>query len=166
MRARFATDADAAAIAEIYNEGIHERAATFETEAREAEDVHPWLGGRYPVVVVANIEGEVLGFAAAFVYRPRGCYDGVAEFSVYGRRDARRRGTGRLALEALLAAAEARGFWKLVSRVFVENAPSRALLAELDFREVGVYRCHGRLDGKWRDVVIVERLLGAAASCE
>ena len=84
-----------------------------------------------------------------------------AEFSVYTGPDQRRRGAGRLAMEALLAAAEAAGFWKLLSRVFVENAPSRALLASLGFREVGVYEKHGQLDGDWRDVVIVERLIPA-----
>jgi L-amino acid N-acyltransferase YncA len=56
--------------------------------------------------------------------------------------------------------AAAQGFWKLLSRVFVENAPSRRLLARCGFREVGVYRNHGQLDGTWRDVVIVERLIG------
>lgn len=66
-------------------------------------------------------------------------------------------------MEALAQATVKQGMWKLVSRVFVENAPSRALLARIGFREVGIYRRHGRLDGAWRDVVIVERLLGAAA---
>ena len=66
-------------------------------------------------------------------------------------------------MKALADAATARGFWKLVSRVFVENVASRALLTSVGFREVGVYRRHGRLDGEWRDVVIVERLMGEAA---
>ncbi len=65
-------------------------------------------------------------------------------------------------MEALIAAAQGAALWKLVSRVFVDNEPSRRLLADLGFREVGVYERHGRLDGRWRDVVIVERLLPAA----
>jgi phosphinothricin acetyltransferase len=69
-----------------------------------------------------------------------------------------------VAVRALVEAAEAAGFWKLVSRVFVENAASRRLLASVGFREVGVYRRHARLDGQWRDVVIVERLLAGAAA--
>ncbi|CAA9538258.1 MAG: hypothetical protein AVDCRST_MAG05-5098, partial [uncultured Rubrobacteraceae bacterium] len=69
------------------------------------------------------------------------------------------RGAGGTAMEALISAAERAGFWKLVSRVFVENAPSRRLLRAAGFREVGVYERHARLDGAWRDVVIVERLL-------
>jgi L-amino acid N-acyltransferase YncA len=63
-----------------------------------------------------------------------------------------------MAMNALLRAAEGAGFWKLLSRVFVENAASRSLLASLGFREVGVYEKHSRLEGQWRDVVIVERL--------
>jgi phosphinothricin acetyltransferase len=63
-------------------------------------------------------------------------------------------------MEALFIAARAAGFWKLVSRVFVENTASRSLLRSLGFREVGIYERHGQLDGVWRDVVIVEKLLG------
>ena len=69
-----------------------------------------------------------------------------------------------MATEALISAAEAAGFWKLVSRVFPENSASRQLLRSTGFREVGLYRRHARLDGAWRDVVIVERLLGVAAA--
>jgi phosphinothricin acetyltransferase len=69
-------------------------------------------------------------------------------------------------LAALIAEAERRGYWKLVSRVFPENEASLALCRSLGFREVGVYRRHGRLDGEWRDVVIVELLLGDARTAE
>lgn len=158
MRSRPAVPEDAGAIARIYNQGIEERIATFETRARTAEEVHSWFGGRHPVIVVEE-RGEVLAFAATSEYRPRGCYAGVAEFSVYADRGARGRGAGGLAMEALIRAAERAGFWKLVSRVFVENAPSRRLLRSAGFREIGVYEKHARLDRAWRDVVIVERLL-------
>jgi phosphinothricin acetyltransferase len=160
MHTRPATPADAGAIARIYNEGIADRVATFETAPRTAEDVRRWLDGAHPVVV-AEDGGAVVAFAATSAYRPRACYAGVAEFSVYVARRARGRGLGRLALAALLREAEAAGFWKLVSRVFPENAASRALLRSLAFREVGVYHKHGQLDGVWKDVVIVERLLEA-----
>ena len=66
-------------------------------------------------------------------------------------------------MEALLEAATAAGYWKLLSRIFPENTASRALMAKLGFREVGIYERHGKLDGAWRDCVIVERLLGEAA---
>jgi phosphinothricin acetyltransferase len=159
MRARRAAPDDAEAIAAIYNEGIADGIATFETRPRTAEDVKRWVGGRFPVIVVAGSDGVVIAFAAASEYRPRECYSGIAEFSVYVARVARRRGAGRLAMQTLMDEAQRAGFWKLVSRVFVENAASRALLRGLSFREVGVYERHGQLHGAWRDVVIVERLL-------
>ena len=162
LRARAATEADAASIAAIYNEGIADRVATFETEPRTPDQIAAWLGGRYPVVVVET-EGRIVAWAACSSYRSRACYAGVAEFSVYVARAERGRGTGRAAMEALLAAADAAGFWKLVSRVFVENEASREMLRRLGFREVSIYRRHARLDGAWRDVVIVEPLLGEAA---
>jgi phosphinothricin acetyltransferase len=164
-RTRAATLDDAAVIARIYNEGIRERIATFETRERDADEIAATLrakADRFPTVVVEE-DGRVSGWAAASEYRPRDCYAGVAEFSVYVDRDARGRGVGHAAMDALIAACEARGFWKLVSRVFPENEASRALLRGLGFREVGVYRRHAKLDGAWRDVVIVERLIGAAA---
>jgi phosphinothricin acetyltransferase len=158
MIVRPATTADAAAIAAVYNQGIEDRVATFETRPRTADDVLRWLGGRHPVVVVEDA-GRVVAFAAAAEYRPRECYAGVAECSAYVARDCRGRGAGKLALGGLIAACEAAGFWKLVSRVFVENTASRVLCRSLGFREVGTYEKHGRLDGVWRDVVIVERLI-------
>lgn len=159
MKTRDAAAADAPAVARIYNEGIDDRVATFETRHRTAEDVVQWLDGRHPVVVVEDDDGAVIAFAATSAYRPRDCYAGIAEFSVYAARAARGRGAGRAAMEALFVAARAAGFWKLVSRVFVENAASRALLRSIGFREVGVYEKHAQLDGVWRDVVIVEKLL-------
>jgi phosphinothricin acetyltransferase len=159
--ARTATPGDAAAIARIYNEGIEDRTATFETRPRTASDIAAWFDGRRPIVVVDSA-GAIVGFAATFEYRPRAAYAGVAEFSVYVARAQRGRGIGGVAMTALIEAAAEAGLWKLVSRVFEENQASRRLLADLGFREVGVYCRHGRLDGRWRDVVIVERLLPSA----
>jgi len=171
MTARPATPADTAAMTAIYNEGIEERIATFETRPRTPGEVAGWFDGIHPVVVVERAgvvvverAGVVAGFAAAFTYRLRECCAGVAEVSVYVARASRGRGVGREATEALIAVAEAAGFWKLVSRVVPENTASRRLLRSTGFREVGLYRRHARLDGAWRDVVIVERLLGEAAS--
>lgn len=160
MRTRPATPADAAAIARIYNQGIADRVATFETRLRTPEDILGWFDGVHPIVVVED-DGQVIAFASTSTYRPRECYAGIAEFSVYVAREARGRGAGRAAMQALIEAAERAGFWKLVSRVFPENAASRALLRSVGFREVGVYEKHGKLDGVWRDVVIVERLIPA-----
>ena len=155
---RPATPGDAAAMAAIYNEGIEDRIATFETRPRAPEDLAAWFDGRHPLVVVEQ-GGQVVAFASTSTYRPRDCYAGIAEFSVSVARRARGQGAGRAAMLALLAAAETAGFWKLVSRIFVDNTPSRALVQSLGFREVGVYEKHGQLDGVWRDVVIVERLI-------
>ena len=158
MNARAATLEDAESIARIYNEGITDRVATFETRLRGAQDVRNWFDGLHPIVVVEE-GGEVVAFAATSRYRERECYAGIAEASVYVARAARGRGVGRLALGELIGAAEQAGFWKLLSRVFPENAASRGLIRSMGFREVGVYEKHGKLDGQWRDVVIVERLI-------
>ncbi len=160
MHSRAASRGDAEAVARIYNEGIEERIATFETRTRTAEEIRDWFDDGLPIVVVED-GGAVVSFANASSYSPRECYSGVAEFSVYTAREARGRRAGMLAMEALISAAEKAGFWKLVSRVFVENEPSLKLLISLGFREVGVHEKHARLDGVWRDVVVVERLIPA-----
>ncbi len=158
MTSRPARLEDAEAMARIYNQGIQDRVATFETRLRSAEDIHAWFDGVHPIVVVEE-GNEVVAFAATSSYRPRECYAGIAETSVYVVRSFRRRGAGSFALLALIQAAQQAGFWKLLSRIFPENVASRGLVRELGFREVGVYERHGLLDGQWRDVVIVERLL-------
>jgi phosphinothricin acetyltransferase len=163
---RLATVEDAAAIARIHNEGIAERIATFETDPRTAAQVAAALvdkGDRYPTVVVER-DGVVVAWAGAGAYRSRPAYAGVAEHSVYVARAARGTGVGRAALEGLCRVYAERGFWKIVSRIFPENTASLELHARCGFRVVGVYRRHGRLEGAWRDCVIVERLLGEAAA--
>jgi len=162
VKARLATIADAAEIARIYNQGIEDRTATFEIRPRTPDDVLSWFDGKHPIVVVED--DGVVAFAATSTYRPRACYDGIAEVSVYVDREHRKRGAGRLALSELIRVCEEAGFWKLVSRIFPENTGSRTLIASLGFREVGVYEKHGRLDGVWRNVIIVERLIPARVS--
>jgi phosphinothricin acetyltransferase len=163
IKVRTATSEDAAAIAEIYNQGIEDRIATYETRQRTAEDQRAWLqsvAGRYPTVV-AQIDDEIVGWAGAGPYRDRECYRGIGEFSMYVRRDWRCRGVGDLLLAGLVNEAERLGLWKLLSRIFPFNEASRALCRKHGFREVGVYEKHARLDGRWLDVVIVERLITA-----
>jgi L-amino acid N-acyltransferase YncA len=158
LTARPASPDDAPILAQIYNEGIDDRVGTFETRRRTPDEVRAWFDGHPIVVVEAGGQG-VIAFASTSAYRARECYAGIAEFSVYVRRSERGRGAGRVAMTALISAAAAAGLWKLVSRIFVENAASRALMASIGFREVGIYEKHARLDGRWRDVVIVERLI-------
>jgi L-amino acid N-acyltransferase YncA len=160
---RAASTDDAAAIAEIYNQGIEDRVATFETEPRTAEDQLAWLrsiSGRYPAVV-AEIDGQVVSWAGAVAYRDRECYRGIGEFSIYVHREWRGRGLGDLLIAALIMEAERLGLWKLLSRIFPSNEASLALCRKHGFREVGVYEKHARLDGRWLDAVIVERLIAA-----
>jgi phosphinothricin acetyltransferase len=158
LAARPATPADAERIAQIYNEGIEDRLGTFETRLRSTDDVRAWFDGVHPIVVV-EAAGEIIAFASTSNYRTRECYAGIAEFSVYVARSARGMGAGRVAMDALIAAVGTTKIWKLVSRIFVENSASRKLMASVGFREVGIYEKHAQLDGKWRDVVIVERLI-------
>ena len=157
---------DSAAIAEIYNQGIEERVATYETTRRSAADERAWLqsiAGRYPAVV-AQIDSEIIGWAGAGPYRNRDCYRGIGEFSMYVHREWRRRGAGDLLLAGLITEAERLGLWKLLSRIFLFNEASRELCRKHGFREVGVYEKHARLDGCWLDVVIVERLISSNVS--
>lgn len=157
---RRASHADAAAIAAIYNQGIEDRGATFETAPRTAAEILVKLADdeRFPNLV-AEDQGQVLGWAGLSSYRPRLCYAGIAEFSIYLERGARGRGIGRQLLTSLIEVAAECGYWKLVSRIFPFNTASRALCGACGFREVGVYEKHARLDGEWRDVVVVERLI-------
>ncbi|MGA8756946.1 MAG: arsinothricin resistance N-acetyltransferase ArsN1 family A [Stellaceae bacterium] len=159
LRTRAATLADAAVIAAIYNDGILDRVATFETEPRSSGQIAEWFTGRQLVIVAETAVTGPVAFAASFPYSARACYAGIGEFSVYVRRDYRGRGAGRAVLAGLIEAATAAGLHKLTSRVFPENAASRALLRSLGFAEIGIHRRHGKLDGVWRDCVIVERLL-------
>ncbi len=161
MLIRAALEDDAPAIAAIHNQGIAGRGATFETAPRQPEDIVRRLreGERHPLLVAVDDRGAVLGWAGVGSYRPRECYAGIGEFSVYLADAARGRGLGKRLLEALIDAARRQGYWKLVSRVFPFNEASRALCRSCGFREVGVYEKHGRLDGRWLDVVIVERLI-------
>lgn len=156
--------ADADSVARIYNAAIASRQATFETQPRSAGAVAAWLGeepGR--PILVAERDGTVIGWARTTPTSARPAYTGVRECSVYVDPAARGRGAGGQLLTALAEQCAACGDWKLLARVFPDNAASRALLDAGGFREVGVHRRHGRLDGEWRDVVLLERLIGTAA---
>jgi L-amino acid N-acyltransferase YncA len=160
---RAAAPADAPAIAAIYNEGIADRVATFETRERSTDEVRAWLDDGLPLLVA--VDGDsVVGFARVAPYSDRCVYDGVGEHGVYVARDARGRGAGRRLLDELCAAAEAAGLYKLTSRIFADNEASIAAHTAAGFDVVGVQRRHGRLDGEWKDCVLVERLIGDAAA--
>ena len=163
LHIRPAGPADAAAVAAIYNEGIEDRLATFETRPRDPDEIAGWLETGLPFLVADDGE-RLLGFARVTAYSDRCVYEGVGEHGDHVARAARGRRVGQRLLAALCDASEQAGLYKLTSRVFTDNAPSRAVHAAAGFHEVGVQRRHGRLDGHWKDCVLVERLLGDAAA--
>lgn len=163
IRIRPAIAGDLAAVAAIYNEGIRGRTATFETTERTPEDLAGWLEVPMPFLVAERWDGrggfDVVGWVHASPYRPRACYAGIGDFSVYVGSIARRQGIGHALMTAFVPACQAAGLWKLVSRIFPENVASLALCERHGFRVVGTYEKHGKLDGVWRDVVVVERMI-------
>ena len=142
-------------VARIYGEGIATRQATFETEVPGWE---AWDRGHLAEHrLVATNDGAVAGWAALSPVSDRCVYGGVAEISVYVAEDARGRGVGRALLEALVASAEAAGIWTIQAGVFPENEASVRLHEQAGFRVVGRRERLGRLDGVWRDVLLLER---------
>ncbi len=163
---RPAAPADARAIAEIFNQGIAERVATFETGEQTPKRVAELLGRRR-IALVAELGGRVAGFAWVGTYDDaHDYYAGVGEATMYVERSARRSGVGTTLIRALAESAGRAGYHKLVGKVFTSNQPSLALLRACGWREVGVHRRHGRLDGEWKDVIVVEVPVGTAASGE
>jgi L-amino acid N-acyltransferase YncA len=160
---RAARPEDCEEIAGIYNEAIAERTSTFETDYRATADVERWLGSPDHPVLVATSGGAVAGWARISEYSPRPCYAGVGEGSVYVRGSQRGHGLGGALVLALTQAAERAGYHKIVGKLFADNIASLRLVARHGFREVGLHLRHGRLDGEWRDVVLVELLVGEAA---
>jgi phosphinothricin acetyltransferase len=158
---RAATLADAPAIAEFYNQGIADRVATFETEPRAASQISEWFRPGV-LIVVGEADPDIVAFAASFPYSARPCYAGIEEYSVYVARKHRGKGAGSAVLSALIDSARSAGLHKITSRIFPENLASRALMKRFGFSEIGVHRRHGKLDGEWRDCVVVELLIEEA----
>jgi phosphinothricin acetyltransferase len=158
---RPATAADVPEITRIYNEGIRDRLATLETEERTPQERLAWLEARderHPVLV-AERAGAVAGWGSLNVFNPRPAYAHVADFSIYVGREGRGAGIGKALLAALIERARELGYHKLVLAAFLQNEAGMRLYTRFGFREVGVYREQGLLDGRWVDVIIMERLL-------
>jgi phosphinothricin acetyltransferase len=159
-RVRFAQLEDAAEIAAIFNQGIEERVATFETHPKTTEGVAELISSG-ALILVAEGGSAVVGFAKAGPYDDSSAYyGGINEATLYVERGARRAGVGTALLEALVSAATQRGLYKLTAKIFSSNQPSIALFRACGFREVGVHHRHGVVDGDWKDVTVVERSLG------
>jgi phosphinothricin acetyltransferase len=159
---RPATAADAAAICAIYNQGIEDRIATLETELRTPDERHQWLaarGPRHPVIVAEAAEGAPIAWASLNAFNPRRAYDHVADLSVYVERGWRGRGVGRRLLDRLVELGRELGYHKLVLAAFPFNRSGIALYERCGFREVGIYREQGMLDGRWVDTIVMEKLL-------
>jgi L-amino acid N-acyltransferase YncA len=158
---RAAREDDAAAIGAIYNQGIEERVATLETELRTAEERRQWMAARGPrhPVVVAEQAGSVVGWASLNAFNPRRAYDHVVDLSVYVERGWRGKGVGRALIDHLVAAARQLAYHKMVLAAFPTNVQGMALYERVGFRTVGIYREQGMLDGKWVDVIVMEKLL-------
>jgi L-amino acid N-acyltransferase YncA len=161
LRIRAATGADAAAICRIYNQGIQDRVAPLEAEERTPAERAQWLGAHGPrhPVLVAEGDGGVVGWASLNVFNARRAYDHVADLSLYVERDWRGRGVGRRLLEALVARARELGYHKLVLAAFPWNEAGMRAYGRAGFREVGTYREQGRLDGRWVDTIVMEKIL-------
>jgi L-amino acid N-acyltransferase YncA len=156
------TGAHATTVLAIYQAGIEEGNATFETRA---PDWAVFIAARLPAHrYVAITQGRVAGWVAASATSGRCVYAGVVEHSVYVHPGTRGRGIGRLLLGALIASTEAAGIWTIQSGIFPENTASLALHQAAGFRVVGTRQrigCHlgrpGHPDGWWRDTILIER---------
>jgi L-amino acid N-acyltransferase YncA len=148
-------EADWPAVAAIYLEGIATNQATFETQAPAWDR---WNAVHLPAPRIVAVSGETLvGWAALSRISAREVYAGVAEVSVYVANGARRLGVGRTLLEKLIADSEANNIWTLQASIFPENVASLALHKSCGFREVGRRERIGRMQGVWRDTIVLER---------
>ncbi|WP_367124745.1 N-acetyltransferase family protein [Streptomyces phytohabitans] len=149
------TSGHAEQVLAIYQLGIDEGDATFETTAPT------WAafdGAKLPAHRLVALDGtHVLGWTAVAPVSDRCAYAGVVEHSVYVHPDARGRGVGRTLLAALVASTEAAGIWTIQSGVFPENTASLTLHARAGFRVIGTRERVGRHHGVWRDVILLER---------
>ena len=152
---------DAGAICAIYNQGIADRIATLDTALRTSDERRAWLaerGERHPVIV-AEASGTVVGWASLNCFNPRAAYDHVADFSIYVERSWRGKGVGRRLLDQLIELARTIGYHKMVLAALEHNRPGAALYKSAGFERVGVYREQGQLDGRWVDVLVMEKIL-------
>lgn len=142
-------------VREIYLEGIATGNATFQKEAPSWDD---WNKGHIlECRLVARLDGEVLGWAAISSVSSRCVYAGVAEVSIYVSQRSRGNGIGSKLLSSLIDESEQNGYWMLQSGIFPENASSLKLHKKYGFREVGRRERIGKLDGVWRDTILLER---------
>ena len=152
---------DAKEIARIYNQGVQDRAATFENAFVTPEERYLWLAARldkFPVLV-AEVKHTLMGWSALNPYSPRHCYDGIAELSIYIERSLRGHGVAQELMKAMQSVAREKGFYKIIGRIMAVNEGARKLCQLTGWKEVGVHEKHGKLGGEWHDLVLVEFLI-------
>ena len=161
LRIRPARVEDAKEIARIYNQGVQDRAATFDDAYVTPEERYLWLVARpdrYPVLI-GEVKHTMMGWASLAPYSPRHCYDGIAELSIFIERSLRGHGVAQQLMKAMQDAAREKGFYKLIGRVIADNEPARKLCQLMGWREVGVHERHGKLGNEWHDLTLVEFLI-------
>ncbi|AIQ64103.1 GCN5 family acetyltransferase [Paenibacillus stellifer] len=144
----------------IYNQGIEDRIATLETESKNQDYIQKWFDehqGRYGVLV-AEADDQIVGWASINPYSHRCAYQGVADLSIYIHRDYRGQGIGSALLPALEEEARHNKFYKIVLFTFPFNQKGQGLYRKLGYREVGVFKDQGILDGERIDVMIMEKV--------
>ncbi len=161
MRVRSAEIGDAEAIAAIYNPEVLETTATFDLEPRTVEQQRAWLRERSGahLVLIAEVDDEVVGFASLSPFRSRPAYATTVESSVYVHRSHRGEGIAVALMEELLDSARSHGFHSAIARIADSQEPSLALHERMGFELVGVEREVGRKFGRWLDVSVMQRLL-------
>ncbi|MGO8817529.1 MAG: N-acetyltransferase family protein [Terriglobia bacterium] len=161
LQVRRAEQQDARDIARIYLQAIQDHLATFENFLGTPEERTRWVtdhAGKFPLLV-ADLNGRVLGWASLSPYQVRPRIEGIAELLIYIDRDYRRHGVGRELMRAIQSAGRKEGHCKLIGRFVAHNDAGRTLCRMTGWREVGVHEKHTRLDGRWHDVVVVEFLI-------
>lgn len=160
FKTRLAAVGDLESILNIYNQGIEDRIATLEEEQKDIEYMREWLNnhtGRFSVIV-AEQDDEVIGWASLNPYSNRCAYAGVADLSIYIRRDYRGKGVGSVLLNEIEQAAIKNDFNKIVLFTFPFNNLGQGLYRKKGYREVGVFKNQGKLDGRFVDVMIMEKV--------
>lgn len=152
---------DIEAITRIYNQGIKDRIATLEENEKTVTDMEEWFinrGERY-TVLVAEVGNQIVGWVSLNPYSHRCAYNGVADLSIYIERGQRGKGTGKRLLEKIEEIAKQNDFYKIVLFTFPFNTLGQGLYRSMGYREVGVFEKQGKLDGKFVNVMAMEKIL-------
>jgi L-amino acid N-acyltransferase YncA len=158
---RRASRGDREAIRAIYNDGIEDRVATLDLDPKSAQEMAQWWSqhdDRY-VVLTASDANAIVGWASLNPFSQRCAHAQIADLSVYVARAHRGKGVGFALLTHLASAAQRNGFRKIVLHALDRNEHGKRLYRKAGFRDVGIFREHGILDGRYVDVIVMERLL-------